>query len=102
MAAVGVSDYNKIVFAGGSDNPYNYNGIGYNKTPSSPSAKLFSYDLVTQSWKVHPALPIASMDHRGLLLGRSRLFILGGMSDNPQVSALVQSVPLANLLKNKE
>lgn len=102
MAATGVAEFQKIVFAAGSDNPYNYNGIGYNKVPSSASNKLFSYDLVKKAWSIHPSLPDASMDHRGLLLSKKHLFILGGMDNNQQVTANVQAIPLSNLLKNKE
>jgi hypothetical protein len=102
MAATGVDELQKIVFAAGSDNPYNYNGIGYDKVPSSASNQLFSYDLVKKAWSVHPPLTDASMDHRGLLLTEERMFIIGGMGDNQQVTANVQAIPLSNLLKNKE
>jgi N-acetylneuraminic acid mutarotase len=35
----------KIYFSGGTDNPYNYNGIGYNGQPSEPSPATFAFNL---------------------------------------------------------
>ena len=34
-----------LVFIGGSTNPYNYNGIGYNKVPSEPDNKVWVFSL---------------------------------------------------------
>lgn len=102
MASVGLSSSHQIMFAGGSDNPYNYNGIGYDKQPSQPSEAVFSYDLKQSKWLIHSPLPRASMDHRGMLVGHNRLYIAGGMGDNQQVLATIQSIPLAELSFNKE
>ena len=41
----------KIYFSGGSDNPYNYNGIGYNRKPSEPSPVTFAFNTYTQKWE---------------------------------------------------
>ena len=67
MAAAGVDALNALVFVGGSDNPYNYNGIGYNGDPSQPSGGALIYDLERQSWTQRKTDAIASMDHRGLV-----------------------------------
>ncbi len=85
MAAVGVSELNKIVFVGGSDNPYNYNGIGYDGVPSKPSANVFSFDLLTQEWDIHRSLKQPSMDHRGLLFANDEFYVVGGMGANQEV-----------------
>ena len=45
IAAGGSEKDQKIYFAGGTDNPYDYNGIGYDGKPSEPS----SGDLRLQS-----------------------------------------------------
>ena len=76
MAATGSEYINQIVFAGGSDNPYNYDGI-----PSKPSAKVFSFDLENNSWKFYQDIA-ANMDHRALLSNGEDFYIVGGMQAN--------------------
>ena len=41
----------KIYFSGGTDNPYNYNGIGYNGKPSEPSTVTFAFDTKRGDWE---------------------------------------------------
>lgn len=98
MAAVGLTESNQIIFAGGSDNPYNYDGIGYDKHPSSPSSYLFSYDMTQSKWLIHSPLAHASMDHRGILLANETLYLVGGMGKDQQVLASVQEIPLSQLM----
>jgi N-acetylneuraminic acid mutarotase len=90
MAAVGVDNaVNKsqqIVFAAGSDNPYNFNGIGYAGIPSQPSSDVFSWDIKAKKWLMLKSLDTKTMDHRGLLHVGNSLYILGGMLVNQQVS----------------
>jgi N-acetylneuraminic acid mutarotase len=86
MAATGDSVNNRIVFAGGSDNPYNYDGIGYNKNPSQASELLFSYDLVNNKWHFPKQKLPKNMDHRALLFDDEWFYILGGMESNQKVS----------------
>ena len=89
MAAVGSASREQILFAGGSDNPYNYNGVGYNGVPSKPSNRVFAWDLKLNDWKLLPNLATATMDHRGLLEYQNDFFILGGMHENQTVSQQV-------------
>lgn len=84
MAALGLSKQQQIVFIGGSENPYNYDGIGYNGKPAQPSNKIWTYDLSTQKWQIKIAAT-ATMDHRGLLTLDNKLITLGGMGKNQQV-----------------
>lgn len=86
MAAVGVKNKHKIIFAGGSDNPYNFNGIGYNGIPSEPSDQVFAWDLQTKRWQELNPLKVASMDHRGLLKVDDSLFIIGGMLSDQTIT----------------
>ncbi len=89
MAAVGVPDTGhtgQIVFIGGSDNPYNYNGIGYNGKPSRPSAWMNRFDLASHQWLMPKKLPQASMDHRGLILYNKNLIRIGGMTADQQIT----------------
>jgi len=79
-----------IWFAGGTDNPYNYNGIGYNKVPAQPSQHVWRYDIITGEFEVFADKPMASMDHRGLLVHQGQFVIVGGIGENQQVLDTVQ------------
>ncbi|TFW26531.1 Kelch repeat-containing protein [Duganella callida] len=83
-----VGDGGRILFAGGSSRPYNYNGIGYDKQPSEPSDAVFSFDPASGTWRSHAALPQAGMDFRGLIpLGDGEYGLFGGIRAGQQVSA---------------
>ena len=97
MAAVGDEVTHSAIFVGGSDNPYNYNGIGYNQKPSSPSSQVWRYDFTQSSWQVTD-MDTATMDHRGLLgvgSGTGKHFVtLGGMTKQQKVSSAVHRIDL--------
>lgn len=88
MAAAGVELPNGkgVMFVGGSDNPYNYNGVGYDGTPSQPSADVWFYDIKQQKW-LYGQHAVNTMDHRGLLIskGGEKAYILGGMGEQQKV-----------------
>ena len=88
MAAKGLIDSTskskEIVFIGGSHNPYNYNGMGYNGEPSIPSSEIWRYNLATNKWQITHSKN-ATMDHRGLVELNGELVTLGGMADKQQV-----------------
>lgn len=84
MAATG-SEAGRIYFAGGSSNPYNYSGIGYDGAPSAPSREVFAYDLTRNQWSRLADLPFASMDHRGLLALHDGFLLVGGMGQGQKV-----------------
>ena len=84
--AAGADGSGRIWFAGGSDNPYNYDGIGYNAVPSEPERDVFSYDLTNIQWTCHGQLEQATMDHRGMPFHDGWFYILGGMRADQQVS----------------
>jgi 4-amino-4-deoxy-L-arabinose transferase-like glycosyltransferase/N-acetylneuraminic acid mutarotase len=84
-AAIGTEQLGaRIVFAGGANHAYNYNGIGYDGVPVAASDKVFSYDLNTQAWQEHSPLSAPSMDHRGLIEMNGEFYLPGGMRD-PQI-----------------
>jgi len=86
MAATGWPVKNMIVFAGGSDNPYNINGIGYNKIPSAPSAHVWGYDIGNDKYVLFKDKPAATMDHRGLIhLDDNKFMTVGGMGKDQTV-----------------
>ena len=82
MAAIGDSSQ-RVVFAGGSVNPYNFNGIGYNGVPGEAEKSVFGYSFVTGDWLQLGDLPRGTMDHRGLLFSDGWYYLVGGMQ-NPQ------------------
>jgi N-acetylneuraminic acid mutarotase len=75
-----------VVFAGGTDNPYNYTGIGYDQNPSSPIASAMAYDPRTDRWRALPSAPTATMDHRALVIRDRLAVIVGGMQQDQQVA----------------
>ncbi|REL28914.1 galactose oxidase [Thalassotalea euphylliae] len=85
MAAVGDDATNSAYFVGGSDNPYNYSGIGYNGVPSKPDGKVWQFNFADQTWQFSEAVT-ATMDHRALIKLNGNLITVGGMLANQQVT----------------
>lgn len=86
MAAAGDIYTGDIVFVGGSVNPYNFNGIGYNGEPSVPDANVWRYNVDSRRWSLFKtATP--TMDHRGLLRVGKDWVTIGGMSFDQKVIA---------------
>jgi N-acetylneuraminic acid mutarotase len=93
IAAGAAEKEGKIYFSGGTDNPYNYNGIGYNGQPAEPSPLTFAFNLRSGKWEtVSENTPDPTMDHRGLLVAPHGLVIVGGMEKGQQVTAKVRVV----------
>ncbi|GAA5219140.1 Kelch repeat-containing protein [Corallincola platygyrae] len=85
MAAVGAPELGGILFVGGSTNPYNYEGIGYDGVPAPASAQVDLYEFATGQWKQLSPRTVPSMDHRGLLFWQGQYWTLGGMNGQQQV-----------------
>ena len=94
MAATGHAGRNFVIFTGGSANPYNYNGIGYNGEASAPSDRVFAFSLGARRWIELGAKPMATMDHRGLIATDGKLITLGGMTGGQTIAADVFSFSL--------
>lgn len=86
MAAAGIEELNAVVFIGGSDNPYNYDGIGYNGEPSQPLVEILRYDLAHRAWTTLTSDAAGSMDHRGLVRFRGSWLTAGGMREDQRVT----------------
>ena len=84
MAATGDAKH-RVVFAGGSDNPYNFNGTGYNGVPAETGKSVFSYSFHTGEWRQHGNLARGTMDHRGLPYSNGWFYLIGGMQDHQTV-----------------
>ena len=89
MAATGDDDRGMILFAGGGDNPYNYDGIGFDGVPAAPSDRIFGYDLKTDEWTELGKLAEPSMDHRGLVKSGRDYYIMGGMDADQAITARI-------------
>jgi N-acetylneuraminic acid mutarotase len=83
----------RIYFSGGTDNPYDFNGVGYDGRPSEPSAFTFAFDVKTESWEtISENNPDATMDTRGLAVTNVGLVTVGGMEKGQRVTAKVTIV----------
>ncbi len=89
-----------VVFGGGTDNPYNYNGVGYDGVPSEPRTGLFGFDLSANEWMTLAPLPVATMDHRAIAVIDGRLVIVGGMEAGQRVTARVAVADAAAVIGN--
>ncbi len=94
IAAGGSEKDQKIYFSGGTDNPYNYNGNGYNGVPAEPSPVTFAFNLRSGKWEtINEHTPQPTMDHRGLLVIPEGLVIAGGMEKGQQVTGRTVVLP---------
>lgn len=73
----------KLVLTGGSDNPYNYSGNGYNGQPSFPLDQTMLLDPQSGEWTLPRdtvGTHVATMDHRGLVRAGLGWVSVGGMT----------------------
>lgn len=90
MAAAGDKATNKIYFVGGSTNPYNYNGIGYNGEPSTADDAIWTFDIAEETWAISKTDAEApTMDHRGLINVNGSWVTIGGMLGAQRVTSKV-------------
>ena len=94
-ASVSLGDW--VLFAGGTDNPYNYNGLGYDGVPAVPTASVFAFHGPTGRWVEGPDLLEARMDHRALALAGNWVVLVGGMDAGRTVTSSVFLAPADGL-----
>lgn len=75
-----------LAFVGGSSNPYNFNGIGYDGKPAEPDAAVWLYQLSSNRWR-QGKTTTAVMDLRNLLTLDDDIYSLGGMTAGQQVNS---------------
>lgn len=92
MAAAGIEG--GVLFIGGSENPYNYDGIGYDGEPSHPAPGALFHDLGSGGWQLLKTSAAATMDHRGLAPFAGGWATVGGMAEGQRVSAEVRRYEL--------
>jgi N-acetylneuraminic acid mutarotase len=94
IAAGGSEKDDMIYFSGGTDNPYNFNGIGYDGRAAEPSPVTFAFSVRSGKWEtVNANTPGPTMDHRGLVALPQGLVIIGGMEKGQQVTSRVTILP---------
>jgi N-acetylneuraminic acid mutarotase len=95
IAAAGSEKTQKVYFTGGSENPYDYKGMGYDGKPADPSPMTFAFDLRANKWEVvSESTPDPSLDS-GLVAESDKLVIIGGMQKGQQVTARIRILPRA-------
>jgi Kelch motif len=80
----------ELVFHGGAELPYNFDGLAYGSgAPAPPIATTLAYDPATGNFGpgVIGDKPAATMDHRGLVGCGTARFTVGGMVAGPEVTA---------------
>lgn len=87
--AVRIGDLVGVMFVGGTSNPYNYNGVGYDGKNSEPEAASWIYDIERDMWIAGPRLTAPSMDHRGLVALGGAWWTIGGFVAGQTVSTQV-------------
>ncbi len=85
MAAAGDATLGGVLFLGGSENPYNYNGIGYDGEPAEPANGALLFDLAKGEWRKLSIGGTATMDHRGLVPYGPSFATIGGMRRGQRV-----------------
>ena len=94
MAAAGSDKDGRIYFSGGTDNPYNYDGVGYDGRPSEPSGMTFAFNVHSGKWEtIGDEAAGATMDHRGLVVEGGGLVVVGGMEAGQKVTGRVAVIP---------
>jgi hypothetical protein len=83
----------RLVVLGGTDNPYNYDGVGYDGVPAAPNARGWSFEVGSAVWSPFSA-PLPTMDHRGLVRVGDRLVLVGGLDEERRVSRRVFVAPI--------
>jgi N-acetylneuraminic acid mutarotase len=72
----------RMLLLGGTDNPYNVSGQGYNGQPSFPLDQALLFDPVNGDWQSLSITGdyVPTMDHRGLVLAGDGWVTIGGMT----------------------
>jgi hypothetical protein len=72
-----------MLMLGGTDNPYNVSGHGYNGQPSFPLDQALLFDPISFDWQTVSIVGdyIPTMDHRGLVRAGDGWATIGGMTE---------------------
>jgi len=94
IAAGGSGRDERVYFSGGTDNPYDFTGVGYDGKPAEPSPVTFAFNLRSGKWEtIDENTPGPTMDHRGLLVTYEELVLAGGMEKGQKVTPRTSTLP---------
>ena len=94
ILAGGVEKEHRILFSGGTTNPHNFKGLGYDGKPAEISPVTFAFELHGNRWDtVMPDTFDVRTDGRGIVPTPLGPLILGGMLKNQAISARVLALP---------
>jgi hypothetical protein len=94
IASGGSDKDDKVYFAGGSSEIYDYTGIGLDGKPAEPSPIVFDYNVKRDAWEtILENDPNPTMDHQGMAVTSDGLIVVGGMGKGQKVEARVRSLP---------
>lgn len=79
-----------FLFVGGSANPYNYDGVGYDGRAAEPESDLLWLDRRRKFWQTEPGPAV--MDLRALAVTTGGTYVIGGMRARQTVSASIAAV----------
>ncbi|GMV07242.1 MAG: hypothetical protein AMXMBFR53_35170 [Gemmatimonadota bacterium] len=96
--AAGGSVGGLALFVGGTENPYNYDGVGYDGVPAEPIRQVLAYAPRAGTWRNLAAPPLPSMDHRTLGVAGGVVYVVGGMEEDRVVSSKVWLASVPTLL----
>src|ERR1017187_2633962 len=84
----------RIMFSGGTTNPHNFKGLGYDGKPAEISPVTFAFELHGNRWETitEDTFDVRT-DGRGVLSTPLGPLILGGMLKNQAISARVLALP---------
>lgn len=80
--SLGATERGSILIVGGTDNPYNLNGVGYNGQPATPHNQILAYNAPQDRWATLRVGPprTPTMDHRNLVRLGEGFALIGGMT----------------------
>jgi N-acetylneuraminic acid mutarotase len=94
IVAGGIEREHRILFSGGTTNPHNFKGLGYDGKPAEISPVTFSFDLHGTRWgTITEDTFDVRTDGRGIVSTPLGPLILGGMLRNQAISARVLALP---------
>jgi Kelch motif len=78
----GPDELGRFLLLGGTTNPYNFNGTGYNGQPAMPLDQALAYAPQSSSWETLELTGdlMPTMDHRGLVRVPGGWATIGGMT----------------------
>jgi N-acetylneuraminic acid mutarotase len=84
----------RVLFSGGTTNPHNFKGVGYDGKPAEISPVTFAFELHGNRWETitEDTFDVRA-DGRGILSTPLGPLILGGMLKNQAISARVLTLP---------